>query len=312
MKLYQIIWLVAFLLLAINVPDYFTCTEGCHFFRDYTKWLPEEEDENNLPPTNPNPNAIPPINPVPPNNDESDSDNSDDEEGGHPSIFDRNEAMVVWSTIFKNQTMLRLVANSVWDKNVGAFAVETSLERINKVRKEFNQELQKIATARLPGIHPEHPKKFPLKMIPWERQANKERFLKDVEELTKQYGELLEILGEMLMPAVKKIYDEKYKQLEDTMVPDDDEEGDIYERFCRDVEQELGIDRRRGYFGEINEARENVEWGKDYSWHFSWEDLIMVVRDNFSREAYRTPLYNSHMFRFYQKEVIEDYSHDCT
>lgn len=165
MKLYHLIWLSAFLLLAINIPDYFTSSNSCHFFRDYTKYYPKIEEEGS-PPDNNNTNPVPPTNPAPPYYEPNDSDNDNensDSDNEDNSRFDTNEAMLVWSMIFRNQTMLINIANTVWDKNIPVLTVDDA----NKVKVEFNKELQKIATSKWSEIEPEDPQRFPLETPPY-------------------------------------------------------------------------------------------------------------------------------------------------
>jgi len=57
----------------------------------------------------------------------------------------------------------------------------------------------------------------------------------------------------------------------------------VYYEFFEDVAQELGVDFN-DYFNEVDEATEGVYW-KDDKWIFSFEDIVLVARDNFYRIA---------------------------
>jgi hypothetical protein len=201
--------------------------------------------------------------------------------------------MLTWASIFKNKAGALTLAEALWKENVPG-ADKTSISTANKVRLQFNREIEKLVKEKRDTIYSEGINQFPLEMIDDELFVDKESFIVQVERLD-EYAEVFEILAEKLMKAIDAVFREKYTNRQSTWG-----QPDVYNEFFKDVAQALNVDFDE-WFSELKEAIENANYDTENDvWFFDFDTCILVARDNFGRMYYSSPLYNSHVFRFYK------------
>jgi len=200
--------------------------------------------------------------------------------------------MLTWAHVFKNKALVLPLGESIWKENVKE-ADKTSISTANKVRVQFNREIEKLVKEKRSTIYSEGVN-FPLEMIDDELFADKESFIVQVERLD-EYAEVFEILAEKLMRAIDAVFKEKYANHQGTWGP-----AELYNDFFKDVAKSLNVEFDE-FFSELNEAKENANYDSDNDvWFFDFDTCVLVARDNFGRMYYSSPLYNSHVFRFYK------------
>lgn len=293
MKLSHVLCIFLVLFLTLNIPDYFTCTENCQLLRDYSKWLPNEANPSDKSHST-KPSSL--------SNDNTYAFNEIStkrsllrpaQATSEPSIFNKNKDMLTWASVFKDKKRALALGEALWKENVPG-ADKTSVSTANKVRLQFNREIEKLAKEKRETIYSEGINQFPLEMIDNELFVDKESFIVAVERLD-EYAEVFEILAEKLMKAIDAVFREKYTSKQSSWGP-----AEVYNEFFKDVAQALHVDFDE-WFGELKEAKENANYDSDNDvWFFDFDTCILVARDNFGRMYYSSPLYNSHVFRFYK------------